>query len=221
MDLPIAKPAVRRVLVINPNTNPEVTRRISEHVKAGISAGIAAEIRNPTSGPFSIETAADRASAVPAVLDMIRQSPDCDGYVLACFDDIAVDEARQLVRAPVYSLAQVAIETAAEAGERFTIVTTVEDQIPAIQALIAKYGAKDIGSVRACRIGVAEASRQTDRAEALLDTQIRTAIADDGAAAVVLGSGAYAGRADELAAKYGIRIVEGLSAAIARMASPA
>lgn len=212
------RPADRRLLVINPNTNPEVTRRIAEHLHDGLPAGFGVEVVNPATGPFSIETAADRDGAVPAVLDLIRGRPDRDGYVLACFDDIAVDEARLLVGTPVFSMAQAAIEAAAATGGRFTVVTTVEEQVPTIEGLLEKYGARATGSVRACNVGVAEASGRSERAETLLDRQIRAAIEDDRAQAVILGSGAYAGRAGELEARYGVTFVEGLSAAIARLA---
>ena len=66
--------------------------------------------------------------------------------------------------------------------------------------------------------GVAEASARTEQAESLLDRQIRAAIEDDAAAVVVLGSGAYAGRAGDFGAKYGVRFVEGLTAALGRLA---
>lgn len=213
-----AKTAHRRLLVINPNTNAGVTRRIAEHVRDELPEGTSVDVVNPATGPFSIETAADRACAVPIVAELIRGRSDYDGYVLACFDDLAVDEARGIVGAPVFSMAQAAIEEAAITGERYTVVTTVEDQVPTIEKLLKKYGVGNRGSVRACRVGVADASARTEEAESLLDMQIRSAIEDDGAGAVVLGSGAYAGRAGDLSRKYEIRFIEGLTAAIGRLA---
>ncbi|MCI5078226.1 aspartate/glutamate racemase family protein [Oricola sp.] len=206
-----------RLLVINPNTNPGVTRRIAEHM-AQHAADATVEVVNPASGPFSIETAADRDCAVPAVLDLIRANPGHDGYILACFDDIAVDEARALVDAPVISMAQAAIEAAAATGGPYTIVTTVEDQVPTIEALMRRYDPGQAGTVRACRVGVAAASARSAEAESLLDRHIRAAIADDGAGTVVLGSGAYVGRAGDLEKRYGIRFIEGLMAAAERLA---
>lgn len=205
----------RRLLVINPNTNPEVTRRIADHVREALPAATRAEVVNPDAGPISIETMADRDCATPRVLDLIREKPDRDGYLLACFDDIAVAEARLIVRAPVVSMAQAAIEEAVAAGRRYVVITTVEDQVPAIGALLAKYDLGRRGSVRACRIGVAEAGARSKRAEALLDLQIQAAIEEDGADVIVLGSGAYAGRAGALGGRYGVRFVDGLSAALA------
>src|SRR5690606_24014012 len=98
-------------------------------------------------------------------------------------------------------------------------VTTVEDQVPPIEALLEKYGVDGRGRVRACRVGVADASARTEQAERLLDMQIRAAMEEDGALAIVLGSGAYAGRADDLRARHGIDVIEGLTAAIRHLAS--
>ncbi|WP_205514182.1 aspartate/glutamate racemase family protein [Stappia sp. BW2] len=214
------KSATHRLLVINPNTNPEVTRRISLHVLGDLPAGTSADVVNPDTGPQSIETAADRDFAIPAVLELIRQNGECDGYILACFDDIAVEEVRRMVNVPVISIAQAAIEDAAATGERYTVVTTVDKQVPTIEVLLKKYGAGGLGSVRACNVGVADASARTARAESLLDLQIMSAIEEDGAGIVVLGSGAYAGRANDLSAKYGVRFIEGLTDAVRRL-SPA
>ncbi len=214
-----AKSFERRLLVINPNTNPDVTHRIARHVFQDLPDGIAADVINPDSGPLSIETTADRDRAVPAVLELIRRNLDRDGYILACFDDIAVDEARRMVDVPVISMAQAAIQEAEATGERYTVVTTVDDQVPTIEVLLKKYGNGNLGSVRACRAGVAEASARSVRAESLLDLQIRSAIEADGAAVVVLGSGAYAGRANDLSAKYGVRFIEGLTEAVMRLAA--
>ena len=82
-----------------------------------------------------------------------------------------------------------------------------------------KYGADGQGSVRACGVGVAEASARSAHAEALLDKTVRRAIDEDGAQALVLGSGAYAGRAAELAGRYGVQFIDGLSAAIGTVSS--
>lgn len=216
----IAGAAARRLLVINPNSNAGVTRRIAAYIHGGLPAGVGVDVVNPETGPFSIETPADRARAVPIVLELIRRKPGYDGYLMACFDDLAVDEARTIVAAPVISMAQAAIEEAASAGAPYTVVTTVDDQVPAIESLMRKYGVGSRGTVRACRIGVADAAARTEQAENLLDSQIRAAIEQDGASAVVLGSGAYAGRAEELGSRYGITIIEGVTAAI-RLLAPA
>ncbi len=112
----------RRLLVVNPNSNPLVTRLVDAAVQAALPPGYGATTLSPTDGPFSIETPADRAAAVPAALRLIERHREGGfaGYVLACFDDIAVPETRARVGAPVSDLAEAGILAAVAAGGRLS-----------------------------------------------------------------------------------------------------
>lgn len=204
----------RRLLVINPNTNAAVTSRVRQAAEACAQAGTGLDVVNPQRGPFAIESAADRAAAVPQVLQLIRQAPAYDGYVLACFDDIAVSEARDLVAAPVISMAEAGVRVAGSEHARFDVVTTVASAVPTIQALLAAYGMAQRCRVRATGIGVSETAAGTRSAEAALEATVLSSL-DAGAEALVLGSGAYAGRKSELSRLFGVPFIDGLEAAIA------
>jgi allantoin racemase len=204
----------RRLLVINPNTNAAMTERIGRAARLSARPETGIDAVNPSSGPFAIESAADREAALPHVLSLVASnSRDHDGYVLACFDDIGVEAIRRLVDAPVISMAEAAVR-AADRYRRFAIVTTVASALPAIATLLANYGVADRCVVRATGIGVAEASAQTEKAEEALRSAIGRARDEDGAEAVILGSGAYSGRRAELAQAAGMVVIDGLESAI-------
>lgn len=207
--------ATKRLLVINPNTNGEVTASARHAALACAQAGTTITAVNPDSGPFAIEGPEDRLFAIPQVAAIIGASRPApyDGYVLACFDDIGVEEGRGLVSRPVISIAEAGIRAATAAYRRFAIVTTVAEAVPTIEQLAEKYGVAGRCTVRATGIGVAEAARQSSAAEARL---LRTILdlRREGAEAVILGSGAYVGRAAELTARCGVPIIDGLEAAI-------
>ncbi|QDC00143.1 aspartate/glutamate racemase family protein [Mesorhizobium sp. 8] len=206
----------RRLLVINPNTNGAVTMQIREAALAVAPPGTEIEVVNPAHGPFAIETPLDRTEAVPNVVSLIeaRRDEGFDGYVLACFDDIGVEEARKLVPVPVVSMFGAAIARGAETGGRFAIITTVESAVAGIEHLAAAYGVAHLCTVRAAGIGVAETAARTPLAEARLIAAIERAMVEDRAAAIVLGSGALTGRADALAKRFGIPFIDGLTAAV-------
>jgi allantoin racemase len=206
----------RRLLVINPNTNGAVTAQIREAALAAAPPGIGIEVVNPEHGPFAVETPRDRAEAVPNVVALIeaRRKDGFDGYVLACFDDIGVEEARKLVPVPVVSMFGAGVARGLETGGRFSIVTTVESAVAGIERLALAYGVAHLCTVRAAGVGVAETAARTPLAEARLAAAIRRAMVEDGAAAIVLGSGALTGRADDLAKRFGIPFIDGLTAAI-------
>lgn len=206
----------RRLLVINPNTNGAVTAQIRAAALAAAPPGTGIEVVNPPHGPFAIETSRDRAEAVPNVVSLIeaRRKEGFDGYVLACFDDIGVEEARKLVPVPVVSMFGAGVARGLETGGRFAIITTVESAVAGIERLAAAYGVAHLCTVRAAGVGVAETAARTPLAETRLAASIERAIAEDGAAAIVLGSGALTGRADALANRFGIPFIDGLTAAI-------
>lgn len=214
--MPTSSPpaAGRRLLVINPNTNAAMTERIEQAARQCARPDTLIDAVNPLSGPFAIESAEDREAALPHVLSLVSADPrGHDGYVLACFDDIGVEAIRRRVAGPVVSMAEAGIR-AADRYRRFAIVTTVETALPAIATLLSHYGVADRCVVRATGIGVAEASAQTEKAEAALRSAIGRARDEDGAEAVVLGSGAYSGRRAELAQAANMVVIDGLEAAI-------
>jgi allantoin racemase len=209
---------LRRLLVINPNTNPAVTEQVRSAAILAAGQGTLIEALNPQTGPFSIETADDRAAAVPNVVSLVTNGLEhgYDGYVLACFDDIGVAQARELAgETPVISMFGASVEAARALGGTVVIVTTVESALPSIHRLIDAYGIGDWCSVRAIGVGVAETAARTPFAEERLEATIKQAI-EDGAVGIILGSGALSGRADELQTRFAIRAIDGLAEAVRR-----
>lgn len=205
----------RRLLVINPNTNAAVTERVRAAVEVSASPGTTLDVVNPQHGPFAIETPEDRAAAVPHVLDLIHKSGGAyDGFILACFDDIAIAEARRALAVPVISMAEAGIRAAAAFHARFDVVTTVQTAVPTIAALVAGYGMGDRCTVRATGIGVSETAAMTDRAEAAFAVTVGACF-KAGSGAIVLGSGAYAGRSQNLSHAFSMPFIDGLEAALA------
>ena len=75
MNLPSIAPAarLRRVLVINPNTNPLVTARVRGVCQHYEGPQLHFEVINPESGPFSIVSDEDKQQAEVNALALIRQ----------------------------------------------------------------------------------------------------------------------------------------------------
>lgn len=207
-----------RLLVINPNTNEQVTARIRAAAEPAVAAGTRLTVCNPSRGPFAIEDAVDRAEAEPNVIELIRaEAAQSDSIVLACFDDIALDEARRVAGCPVIGAVEAALAEARALASRFAVVTTVEAAVPTIVALLARYRAADVCTVRAAGIGVAEAASGGEDARRKIAAAIADAVRLDGAQAVILGSGGLAGRAGEFAAAASVPVIDAILAAV-RMA---
>jgi allantoin racemase len=206
----------RRLLVINPNTNPAVTGAIRDAATRVIFPATGLTVVNPATGPFSIETAAHREMAVPQVISLVRDSlPErYDAYVFGCFDDIGLFESRALAKVPVIGTCEAGIAAARTLARRFSIITTVHSAVPGIHDLLERYGAAGICTVRAAGVGVAAAAQNGGDAEARILRTILDAVEKDGAEAILLGSGGLAGQAPALRGKVPVPVIDGVLAAV-------
>lgn len=206
----------RRLLVINPNTNPAVTRTIRDAAACVVHETTAVTVVNPATGPFSIETAEHRALAVPRVISLVSEnlSAGYDAFVLGCFDDIGLFESRALTKVPVVGPCEAGIAAMRTLARRFSIVTTVHAALPGINDLLVHYGVADICTVRAAGVGVADASGNGTEARLRFLRTIHEAIEMDGAEAILLGSGGLAGKASTLQADISVPIIDAVQAAV-------
>jgi allantoin racemase len=205
---------------MNPNSNPLVTGLVAAAARAAAPRDVAITVTSPADGPFSIETPAHRVAAVTPALRLIERHLEArfDGYVLACFDDIAVPETRALVgAAPVTDLAEAGIAAALAAGGRFTVLTTVTSAVPRILELVQRLGAGERCTIRAAALGVAEAAARAPATRERLAAVIRTALAEDRAETILLGSGALAGAVPLLEPGCPVPIIDPVTTAVLRV----
>ncbi|MFC5738684.1 aspartate/glutamate racemase family protein [Sinirhodobacter huangdaonensis] len=211
---PKTKDHTRRILIVNPNGNPDVTRLVAATARNLLSPSTQAEVLNPEGSPLSIETLNDRKVAEPLAIDLLAANRGYDAYIMACFDDIAVAGARRFLGAPIVCAAEAAVSVARLFAPRFTIVTTVAGMVPGINALVKSLGAERLCTVRAAGIGVASAASGGREIDQRLDECIRDARNFDGAGAIVMGSGGLTGRAATLMERHGIPVIDSIAAAI-------
>jgi allantoin racemase len=206
----------RRILVINPNTNPLVTARVRAMADRCEVSDAAFEVINPALGPFSIESESDKQQAEVEVLKLIgdRAHLDYDAYVLACFDDLALQPARQMVTAPVIGCCQAGIEAARSVSPALAIVTTVVAAVPGIHLMMKRYGAGDQATVRAAGIGVDDAARSQPQAQLRLMQTIEQAVDEDSAQVILLASAGLTGQADRISAQAGVPVIDAVEAAL-------
>jgi allantoin racemase len=208
--------AVRRLLVINPNSNPDVAGQIRQVAERVLWAGSLPTWSIRPRAQYAIESGVDRAAAEPEVVALIEAgvSASYHGYVLACFNDIAVAATRGRIGAPVVCAVEASLALARSLATRPAIVTTVDAAVPGIRTLVARLGGSGFFSVRAAGIGVAAAAQLGPEAQQRLSAAIDAAITDDGADAIILGSGGLAGHASNLSRGRSIRIIDSIEAAV-------
>jgi allantoin racemase len=207
-----------RINVVNPNTTAAMTRTIERAAAGAARTGTIIRAVESAFGPASIEGAYDDAFAVPGLLMRIAEAEadGVDAHVIACFDDTGLDAARALADAPVVGIGEAAFHLASLVAHRFAVVTTLARSIPVIEDNLMRYGLdRRCAGVRAADVPVLELNDPASNARARIGTEIRRALDEDGADAIVLGCAGMAELAAALAVEFDIPVVDGVAAAVA------
>jgi allantoin racemase len=207
------------IVVINPNTTAAMTARIATTAKAVAQAGTHIIAIQPSAGPASIEGYADEAMAVPHMLEAMfaeqAKNPAIAGYVIACFDDTGLDAARCVLDAPVVGIGEAACHMASLIAPRFSVITTLSRSVSPIEHNLVKYGlASRCGRVRAAEVAVLDLEDAASDAYAHISNEIRAALQQDRAEAIVLGCAGMTDLAASLSREHGVPVIDGVGVAV-------
>ena len=207
------------IVVINPNTTAAMTQRVAATAQAVAQSGTHIIALNPTAGPVSIEGYADEAMAVPHMLEAMfaeqSKNQPIAGYVIACFDDTGLDAARCVVDAPVVGIGEAACHMASLLAARFSVVTTLSRSVSPIEHNLVKYGlASRCARVRSAEVAVLDLEDAASDAYAKISNEIRTALVEDRAEAIVLGCAGMTDLAARLSREHGVPVIDGVGAAV-------
>lgn len=203
-----------RITVVNPNTTKSMTDLIEAQARRVASPDTMVTGATPSMGPASIESHYDEALAVPGLLEVIRLDADADAFVLACFGDPGLDAAREAASRPVVGIAEAAMKTASLLGRSFSVVTTMSRTVGRAWDLTRIYGLeRHCAGVHACDIPVLELEEDRDHTYAVLLALAKSALAEDGSDAIVLGCAGMAGLPELLTEQLGVPVVDGVAAA--------
>jgi allantoin racemase len=207
-----------RLLLVNPNTTASMTAAIAASASTVAGPDTVIEAKNPAQGPSSIENEDDERRCIPGLLAELRTAstrPPADrpdAYVVACFGDPGLAQARDMLDAPVLGIAQAAMLTAALAAGSFSVVTSMSATVPRATELAKTYTPAQCVGVHACDIPV----RRIDSDPATIDpilTLCRHALAHDNSRSIVLGCAAMARFAKPLSIELGVPVIDGVVAA--------
>ncbi|GGD08497.1 aspartate/glutamate racemase family protein [Aureimonas glaciei] len=205
-----------RLCFINPNSTASMTAKIAAAAQAAASPGTEIVALTSATGPASIQGLEDGVAAVPGLLALVGAHAEAvDAFVIACFDDTGLFEARRLTKKPVLGIGEAAFLAARTGGRRFSVVTTLSVSIPVIAGNIETYGfAADCILVRASEVPVLELEREGSAARETVAAEIARALAEDRPDAVVLGCAGMADLAEDYAARFGLPVIDGVVAAV-------
>lgn len=207
-----------RLLLVNPNTTASMTSAIEAGAASVARPATVVEAVNPPFGPPSIESDDDERRCVPGLLDQIEAAARRpgetrpDAYVIACFGDPGLEEARRLVDAPVLGIAQAAMHAAALAAGTFSVVTSMSSTVPRGWELAKTYTPAACLGVYASDIPVLRIDSDPTTIEPI-GQLCAQALAADGSRSIVLGCAAMARFAEPLRRQLGVPVIDGVVAA--------
>ncbi|MCL2392167.1 MAG: aspartate/glutamate racemase family protein [Oscillospiraceae bacterium] len=125
------------------------------------------------------------------ILKTVRQA-EIDGYdaaVIGCFYDPFLDIAKEISQGmPVTAPAEASMHIAATIANSFSIIVGRNKWIPKMHENVVRYGYRDyLASFRPLGIGVLDFQADKERTERLMREEIKKAIEQDRAEAIILG----------------------------------
>jgi allantoin racemase len=198
-----------RILLINPNTSPDLTERIAGLARAAMAGD---HVVVPATGRFGaryITTRAGAAIAAHAALDALAEhGAGCDAVLLACFGDPGLAALKELSPVPVVGMAEASCREACKLGRRFSIVTGGVLWKPMLEEFVAQLGLADrLASVRCLAQTGGDIARDPGGSLAALAAESRAAVEADGADVVILGGAGLAGLAVPIADKVPVPVL--------------
>jgi len=204
-----------KILVVNPNTTASMTEKIAIAARAVARPDTQIIAANSQNGPASIQGYLDVAECIPGLIAEIKQHPEVDGIVIACFDDTGLDAVRCLVDVPVIGIGEAAYHAASMIAIRFSVITTLSRSVSGLETNLTRYGlASRCANVRATDIPVLQLERGDAATIDKIRQEIRSAINEDKAEAIVLGCAGMTDLMDQLAKEFGVPVVDGVACAV-------
>ena len=200
-----------RILIINPNSDPEMTAVIQKTAD-GYADGEFDVVCKPTPGaPVFIETSNDVIQAAPGMVKLLRENEDhFDAIIIACHDDPNLDAMKEMARKPVVGIGEASMKMASMLGHRFSVVTTSKHSIPAKEAQVRKlYLEGMLASVKAPPEEMAGASEKEKYLKAA-----QMALDEDMAEVLVLGCAGMSGLDKSLSEELGAPVLDGVVCAL-------
>jgi allantoin racemase len=121
----------RPIVVLNPNSSQSVTDALSESLQPlRFAGGPPIHCATLAEGPPAIETDEHVAAVVAPVCNYFRDHErDSGAFVIACFSDPGLQQARALSTRPVFGMAECGLLTALAHGRRFGVISILETSL--------------------------------------------------------------------------------------------
>jgi allantoin racemase len=207
----LAKVGHVRILLANPNSTEALTEACAALARQAASAGTLIESWTNHEGPPAVDSMyGDYMAGRPLARALALLSPPPDALVLAGFGNYGTGAVKEVLQAPVVSMAEAAMAMAVPLCHRFAIVTTAARMIPYTEDIVQLAGfAPRCAAVRAVELPPLGALLEGGQgvAEALARA-VAALVADTRADLVILGGARLSPYAAALRPRSPVPIIE-------------
>ena len=137
---------MKKLLIINPNSSPEMTADIRRTVSYAEDGDFTLEVRATEGAPHVLESFADYTEAGAHVIAHLRSQPapfPYDGVLLACMGDPCLFAVKEVCPVPLVGIAEAGISTALLLGAKFSILAASAKAKPMMESMVLSYGLMD------------------------------------------------------------------------------
>ena len=200
---------MKTVAFINPNSTDAMTDSCVETLRSELPEFCQVKGITNYGGPAAIQGEKDGIAAIPGLLAEIEKNSDCDGFIIGCFDDTGLTEARLISRKPIIGIGQSAFHMAALLYGKFCVLTTLEVSVPVIKQNIKAQGFGNLcKDVVASGLPVLELENNPANAINILSECIKIIESQDPDIAVVLGCAGMTNVYKQLRARHNVHLLD-------------
>jgi allantoin racemase len=146
---------------------------------------------------------------------VLQEAPGYDAVILAGFGELGREALQELLTVPVLDITEAAAHVACLLGKTYSVVTTVERAVPAIEDRLVLAGLESrCVAIRAVSIAVLDLETDLDATAEAVARVAEETIRHDGAEVICLGCAGMAGLSDRVSERIGAPVVDGVTAAV-------
>lgn len=207
-----------RLLIINPNISESVTDLIEAEARRTAAPDTQIQMATAQSGVAYIETRFEALlGGHAAAMIAGERLGSYDALLVAAFGDPGLLALKEVLDVPVVGMTEAALMTAAQLGQRISIIAISGRITTWYRECVAQNGMLHrLASIRHLDRPLRDAgSVQQDHAERLLELS-HLAVKEDGADVLILAGAPLAGLARGLAGQLPVPVVDGVSCGVAQ-----
>jgi allantoin racemase len=205
-----------KILVVNVNTSRSMTESIATAARRYASPGTETVTLQPDFGAEAVDCNFESYLSAVAVMDrVVTYTEPYDAVVMAGFGEHGREGLQELIEQPVLEICEASAHVAMMIGRAFSVVTTLQRSVPAIEDRLRLAGLWDrCASVRATGMSTLEVDRDPQIAMRAIVDEARKAVEGDHAEVICLGCAGMAGLEEAITGELHVPVIDGVGAAV-------